>query len=528
MMRLVCCCSALLLLVLTPRVCQGGKILVLPGEGSHWINMDIVLQALHSRGHSLTVMRSNKSWYVKEKAPHYNTITVQVERSLDESFIAPLVSETIAFERGSLALTNFLYTTIGTFGIFREAHEIVSELPSALLDNTELVTWVKDSKFDLLLTDPCWGGGAIVAKYFNLPLVYNVRWLIAMEAHLAIAPSPISYIPITVSGNTDKMTYLQRVKNMMLHIISQVQNNIVIRGIYQKVCEKYIGPDCDYYQLMIDADIWLLRTDFVFDYPRPTMPNVIYMGGFQCKPAKPLPQHLEDFVQSSGDHGFIIMSLGTFVSELPADLANEIAATFAKLPQKVIWRYKGEKPDTLGNNTLLVDWMPQNDLLGHPKIKLFVAHGGTNGIQEALYHGVPVVGIPVFFDQYDNILRLADRGGAKILSIATMDKDDNFLKAIREVLTEPSYRNNMQRLSRLHRDQPLTPMDNALFWMEFVMRHKGAAHLKAQGNRMPWYSYHSVDVALFLVGALMLLLFTVFLLLRCLCAAVCKRKAKRD
>uniref|UniRef100_A0A672INL2 UDP-glucuronosyltransferase n=1 Tax=Salarias fasciatus TaxID=181472 RepID=A0A672INL2_SALFA len=494
-------------------VCQGGKILVLPGEGSHWINMDIVLQALHSRGHSLTVMRSNKSWYVKEKAPHYNTITVQVERSLDESFIAPLVSETIAFERGSLALTNFLYTTIGTFGIFREAHEIVSELPSALLDNTELVTWVKDSKFDLLLTDPCWGGGAIVAKYFNLPLVYNVRWLIAMEAHLAIAPSPISYIPITVSGNTDKMTYLQRVKNMMLHIISQVQNNIVIRGIYQKVCEKYIGPDCDYYQLMIDADIWLLRTDFVFDYPRPTMPNVIYMGGFQCKPAKPLPQHLEDFVQSSGDHGFIIMSLGTFVSELPADLANEIAATFAKLPQKVIWRYKGEKPDTLGNNTLLVDWMPQNDLLGHPKIKLFVAHGGTNGIQEALYHGVPVVGIPVFFDQYDNILRLADRGGAKILSI---------------VLTEPSYRNNMQRLSRLHRDQPLTPMDNALFWMEFVMRHKGAAHLKAQGNRMPWYSYHSVDVALFLVGALMLLLFTVFLLLRCLCAAVCKRKAKRD
>uniref|UniRef100_A0A672IMZ9 UDP glucuronosyltransferase 5 family, polypeptide D1 n=1 Tax=Salarias fasciatus TaxID=181472 RepID=A0A672IMZ9_SALFA len=274
-MRLVCCCSALLLLVLTPRVCQGGKILVLPGEGSHWVNMDIVLQALHSRGHSVTVMRSNKSWYVKEKAPHYNAITVQVERSLDESFVAPIVSETIAFERGSLALTNYLYVTIGMFGRFREAHEIVSELPSALPDNTELVTWVKDSKFDLLLTDPCWGGGAIVAKYFNLPLVYNVRWLLIMEAHLAIAPSPISYIPITLSGNTDKMTYLQRVKNMMLHIISQVQNNIIIRDIYQKVCEKYLGPDCDYYQLMIDADIWLLRTDFVFDYPRPTMPNML-------------------------------------------------------------------------------------------------------------------------------------------------------------------------------------------------------------------------------------------------------------
>ncbi|CAG03164.1 unnamed protein product, partial [Tetraodon nigroviridis] len=104
------------------------------------------------------------------------------------------------------------------------------------------------------------------------------------------------------------------------------------------------------------------------------MPNVVYMGGFQCKPAKPLPEHLEEFAQSSGEHGLIIMSLGTFIAELPPDLADEIAAAFAKLPQKVIWRYKGAKPATLGNNTLLVDWMPQNDLLGHPKTKLFVAH----------------------------------------------------------------------------------------------------------------------------------------------------------
>ncbi|CAN9506751.1 unnamed protein product [Ophioblennius macclurei] len=528
MMRLICCCSVLLLLILTPRVCQGGNILVLPAEGSHWINMDILLQALHARGHSLTIVRSDKSWYIKEKASYYSTITVPVERSLDETFISKIGTKVIQFERGAIPLTQFLYSTIGILGFFREAHEIVGEIPSALLDDKELVTRINNSKFDLLLTDPCWGGGAIVAKYFNLPLVYNVRWLIAVEAHLALAPSPISYIPITGSGNTDKMTFFQRVKNIILHIISQAQNRIVTNYINQKICEKYIGPDCDYYQLMINADIWLMRTDFVFDYPRPTMPNIVYMGGFQCKPAKPLPQHLEEFVQSSGDHGFIIMSLGTFVSELPADLSNAIAATFAKLPQKVIWRYKGQKPDAVGSNTLIVDWMPQNDLLGHPKIKLFVAHGGTNGIQEALYHGVPVVGIPLFFDQYDNLLRLADRGGAKILTLSALDKDDNFLKAIKEILTEPSYKENMQRLSNLHRDQPVKPLDRALFWIEFVMRHKGAAHLRTESYKMPWYSYYSVDVALFLVGALILVLFTVFLLLRCLCTAVCKRKAKRD
>ncbi|KAM8895424.1 UDP-glucuronosyltransferase 2A2-like isoform 1-T2 [Spinachia spinachia] len=527
-MKLIFCCSVLLLLVLFPRACQGGNILVLPIEGSHWINMDILLQALHSRGHNITIVRSSKSWYVKEESPYYKALTVQVERSMDQKFISEMISSTLEFERGALPLVNFLHITVGMLGTFIDAHAIVGELLSAMLDDQEFVRNIREGNFDMVLTDPCWGHGVILAKYLNLPLVYNVRWLLAGEAHFAIAPSPISYIPITGSGNTDKMVFFQRVKNMILHMITQTHQQLIMKIIYQKLCDKYLGPGNDYNHLVLNADIWLMRVDFVLEFPRPTMPNVVYMGGFQCKPAEPLPDHLEEFVQSSGEHGVIIMSLGTFVSELPADISNEMAAAFAKLPQKVIWRHKGVRPATLGNNTLLVDWMPQKDLLGHPKIKLFVAHGGTNGVQEAIYHGVPVVGLPLFFDQYDNLLRLQERGAAKILTLATVDKDNNFLNAIQEVLNEPSYRVNMQRLSRLHRDQPMKPLDSALFWIEFVMRHKGAAHLRTESYKMPWYSYHSVDVFLFLAGAGLLVLLTTFLLIRCLCTVMCKRKMKRD
>ncbi|KAA8596073.1 hypothetical protein FQN60_011364 [Etheostoma spectabile] len=49
---------------------------------------------------------------------------------------------------------------------------------------------------------------------------------------------------------------------------------------------------------------------------------------------------------------------------------------------------------------------------------------------------------------------------------AGMDKDNSFLEAIQEVLNEPYYRMNMQRLSKLHRDQPITPLDNALLWID--------------------------------------------------------------
>ncbi|XP_056267964.1 UDP-glucuronosyltransferase 2A2-like [Pseudoliparis swirei] len=527
-MKSICCCSVVLLLVLFPTACRGGNILVLPIEGSHWINMDVLLQALHSRGHNITIVCSSKSWYIKDSPSYYHTYRFQSERSFDPEVITKMISSIIDSERGNLPFVNFLHMTIGLFSTFLDVHATIGEFATAMLDDEELMRTLKDGEFDMVLTDPCWGHGVILAKYLNLPLVFNVRWVIAGDGHFAVAPSPVSYIPVTGTGYTDKMTFFQRVTNTIFYIITQTQHHLVVKLTYQKICDKYLGPEYDYNQLVQNADIWLMRVDFVFEFPRPTMPNVVYIGGFQCRPALPLPDHLEEFMQSSGEHGVIVMSLGTFVNEIPAEITNEIAAAFAKLPQKVIWRHKGGRPATLGNNTLIVDWMPQNDLLGHPKMKLFVAHGGTNGVQEAIYHGVPVVGLPVFFDQYDNLLRLQEKGAAKLLTMKTVDKDDNFLKAVQEVLQEPSYRENMQRLSVLHRDRPMKPLDAALFWIEFVMRHKGAAHLRTEAYRMPWYSYHSVDVALFLAAAGLLVLLTVFLFIRCLSTAVCRYKVKRD
>eukprot|EP00061_Rhincodon_typus_P008859 g31852.t1 len=139
------------------------------------------------------------------------------------------------------------------------------------------------------------------------------------------------------------------------------------------------------------------------------MPNIVYIGGFQCNPSKPLKAEFEEFVQSSGEHGVIVMSMGTIVGSLPMHITMQIAEAFAQVPQKVIWRHDVNIPPNIGNNTLLPKWIPQNDLLRHPKTRVFVAHSGTNGVYEAIYHGVPVVGIPLIFDQFDNLLRLEIR-----------------------------------------------------------------------------------------------------------------------
>uniref|UniRef100_A0A8C7WRQ3 Uncharacterized protein n=1 Tax=Oryzias sinensis TaxID=183150 RepID=A0A8C7WRQ3_9TELE len=204
-----------------------------------------------------------------------------------------------------------------------------------ILGNKDLVKQLIESKYDLVLTDPFVGSGVILAKYLNLPVVFNVRWINRGEGHIFMAPSPLSYIPVPESGLTDKMDFIQRLKNVFFYSIIKSQENKMLL-IYEELCSKYIEGGCSIVSLLQQADIWLFRSDFVFDFPRPTMPNVVYISGFQCKPAEPLPADLENFVQSSGEHGVIIMSLGALVNELPNDITDEIATVFSKMPQKVI------------------------------------------------------------------------------------------------------------------------------------------------------------------------------------------------
>ncbi|XP_069384372.1 UDP-glucuronosyltransferase 2C1-like isoform X2 [Paralichthys olivaceus] len=497
-----------------------GKILVFPLDGSHWINMKILIEALHAKGHEVAVLRAKDSWYISEKSPFYTSITLPSTGGFEENFDTFLLPQlAIRLQGKPTSLWSLFWTQVKLQWMvtnqFSEFHKRVSEMVDKMFEDENLMRSLHEAKFDVVLTDPGIGGGAMLARRLQVPLVFNVRWTIQGEAHLLLAPSPLSYIPFTATELTDRMTFPQRIKNVLSYVLGMYTLSSITEPHYKPLVRKYFGPDADYSTFFLDADIWLMRIDFVFEYPRPTMPNVVYIGGFQCKPPKPLSEDLEKFVQSSGDHGVVMMTLGTLVGKLPQDVAEEIAAAFAQLPQKVVWRYVGERPVNLGNNTLLVNWLPQNDLLGHPKTRAFVCHGGTNGVQEAIYHGVPVVGLPLFFDQHDNLSRIKVRGGAVNVDIAMLDRHI-FADALRTVLYNSSYRENMQRLSRLHRDQPMKPLDRAVFWIEFVMRHKGAPHLQTQANKMSWFVYNSVDVIAALLAAFLLLTFTCISVVRLL------------
>ncbi|XP_041829389.1 UDP-glucuronosyltransferase 2C1-like [Melanotaenia boesemani] len=517
-------------LLLTGPSIQAGKILVFPVDGSHWVNMNLLIQNLHTKGHEVTVVRTATSWYVKESAPHYRSITVTLPQAIDieeQDFFVTFLIKMLEIKRegGSvMAFMKFYWEMLTTLS---NIHQQASLLVVEIFENKTLLKSIRDTQFDVVLLDPGLPVGVLVAHELKLPTVFNVRWITSGEGHFVVAPSPTSYVPTSGYAATDRMTFWERTKNFLFYFLNTCIDKLIVCPHYDRLVDRYFGPDVKFYHMLQGADIWLMRVDFVFEFPRPTMPNIAYIGGFQCKPSNPLSSELEEFVQSSGEHGFILMSLGTLVKGLPMEITSEIAAAFAQLPQKVIWRHAGEPPSNLGNNTLLMKWLPQNDLLGHPKIKAFVAHGGTNGVYETIYHAVPVIGIPLLFDQFENVLRLEARGAARVVDAAKLSRH-SFLEALQDVLNNPSYRDNMRRLSSLHRDQPMHPLDAAVYWIEFVMRHKGAAHLRTESYKMPWYSYYSVDVICFLLTVVLVITAALAGSIRFLCLRLFRRRKSKQ
>lgn len=240
---------------------------------------------------------------------------------------------------------------------------------------------------------------------------------------------------------------------------------------------------------------------------RPSMPNLVEIGGIQIKnKADPLPQSIEEFLNDTDEHGAILFSLGTNIN--CADFSTEkltiILDVFSSLQQKVIWKWDGDEiPSNKPENVLMEKWVPQEDILAHPNVRLFISHCGLCGVTEALFHGVPILGIPFIYDQHINAVKIAEEGWAIHLPYDSITTD-SFSSAVQEMLTDNSYSLRVKQLSTLYKDRPQTALETAVYWTEYVIRYRGAPHMQTPLVHMDFFQQNSLDVLLFYVVAVCL------------------------
>nr|XP_020139855.1 UDP-glucuronosyltransferase 2B4-like [Microcebus murinus] len=524
--------SVLLLIQLSGHFSSGscGKVLVWPTGYSHWMNMKTILDELIQRGHEVTVLTHPISILIDRKQAtsiKFEVFPTSLTKSDFEDVIIQLINKWIY----NLPKDTFLSYFSQVQEIMWRFSEFMRKFCKDAVLNKKLMTRLQESKFDVVLADAMGPCGELLAEILKTPLVYSLRFSpgYQFEKYGGRLLVPPSYVPVLMSELSDQMTFMERVKNMIYVLYFDFWFQTIKVKEWDQFYSEVLGRPTTFYETMKKADLWLIRNYWDFDFPRPFLPNIEFIGGLHCKPAKPLPKEMEDFVQSSGKNGIVVFSLGSMLSNMTEERANVIAAALAQIPQKVLWRFDGKKPDTLGPNTRLYKWLPQNDLLGHPKTKAFITHGGANGVYEAIYHGVPMVGIPLFADQPDNIAHMKAKGAAVRVDFNTMSRTD-LLSALRTVINDPVYKENAMKLSRIHHDQPMKPLDRAVFWIEFVMRHKGAKHLRVAAHDLTWFQYHSLDVLGFLLACVATAIFVITkcCLFFCWMFVTARKKAKRE
>ncbi|XP_066178460.1 UDP-glucuronosyltransferase 1A9-like isoform X4 [Sylvia atricapilla] len=509
-MALRLCWAWISILLLLPGLSDGGKLLVVPMVGSHWLSMQEVVETLSERGHEVVVLVPEVSWQMKTTQA-YKVVTHPVSQTLEEldNSFKDYVTEHLAgkpFPLNILAIYKaYLHLSSTFFGQCKD-----------LFRSQETLRFLNQSSFDAVLTDPFFMCGTIVAHHLSLPFVFFMRGF-GCNLHFAApqCPSPPSYIPRLFSFNSDHMTFFQRVENALISLL-EYQYCKGFFGEALKLSSEVLQRDVSLMDLVNSAAVWLLRFDFVFEYVRPVMPNMVFVGGINCAKEKPLPKEFEAMVNASGEHGIVVFSLGSMVSEIPMKKAMEIAEGLGTIPQTVFWRYTGKAPPNLPKNVKLVKWLPQNDLLAHPKTRAFITHGGSHGVYEGICNAVPMVLMPLFGDQMDNAKRVESRGAGLTLNILEMTSND-ISTALKAVINDKTYKENIQRLSDLHLDRPIHPLDLAVHWVEFVMRHKGAPHLRPAAHDLNWVQYHSLDVIAFLAAVALLSLFISFKCCLCCC-----------
>ena len=179
---------------------------------------------------------------------------------------------------------------------------------------------------------------------------------------------------------------------------------------------------------------------------------------------------------------------------------------------------------------MLQKWLPQNDLLAHPNLKLFVTHGGLLSTQEALYHEVPLVGVPISNDQKPNLMRAQANGYAKMLNLQTMTKDD-LLQAIKTSLNNQEMIDSMKKMHELFTDHSFggTPVKKAVAAVDLVVKHKGADFMKPKAmTSISWYQEHGIDILAFVILIAITFCWITFKICFC-CLRICfTKKTKQD
>ncbi|KAK4872660.1 hypothetical protein RN001_014689 [Aquatica leii] len=459
---------------------------------SHQVVFQPIWKELSLRGHEVVTITTDPI----KNSSLVNLTEIDIKSAYDE------------FSKKIVDMTNS-----NVFKSFSVIIQTYTDLTDHVLSHRDVQNLIKNETeyFDVVIVEYSLMSMFAFAERFNAPLIAASSLDALIEIHHLMG-NPIHFMlypTFMLPVHTD-MSFLERIFIVIFNVVYQLimQTFYVAQNTFIKT---YFG---DKYQsiesLQKNISLVLCNSDPIFHKVKPLLPTIVEFGGGTHRVApKPLPKDLER-VLDAAKNGFIYFSLGSNVKskDLSEDTRSIIMETFAELPYTVLWKFENDTLRNKPSNVITSKWFPQQDVFKHPNLKLFITQGGLQSIDEAIYDYVPMLIMPFFGDQRFNAYRIVAKGCALVIDYETMTKDE-FKTAIVELIDNPKYKNRMMELAKLAQDQPMTGIEKAVWWIEYVIRHKGTAHLRSPYLDMPAYQYYYLDmIAVF--GLAFFILFGVF------------------
>ena len=195
-----------------------------------------------------------------------------------------------------------------------------------------------------------------------------------------------------------------------------------------------------------------------------------------------------------------------------------------RVKQRVLFKHNTDRVD---GNVKMMTWIPQNDVLAHPNVKLFITHCGKNSIWEGIYNGVPLVCTPLGTDGWSIAHKVKTHRIGASVNIRESEPEE-FLAVVQSTLADNTFRENVKRMSNILRSRPETPAARAASAIEHVMKY-GGTHIRSPLLDLNFLSVIYADfwVTLFAIFTSIVVI-NVWICRKCCCRGKVNNKTKTD
>lgn len=389
---------------------------------SNWIVHEPVLGALADRGHQIMVL----SPYNMQLKSEWGGNVTQIHLNFLRNVSRPLDIED--FEQ-----------TWNPYDFVDAVAQSKVTLMDLILKSTEVQKLLRSmNKLDAIIVENLeYYALYALSRVYNVPLI-GVTHLDHLDfSNLGSFVHPLFHSRSeSIILQNGHRTVLQRIKAFYFEHFGKWFGKRRYMLMHNQLIQKYYGnnvPSAE--ELVDDFAVGIVNADPSLGCSRPVTPFTVQVGFLHINESEHLPQDLQNFLDKS-TKGVIYINLGSniLLNKFDKHTLRMFQVMVEHINYDVIWRWEDCNLEIRPKNVKIINWAPQQAILAHPNVRVFITHGNILSMQEGVWYGVPMVAIPLFGEHLANAWRIQKLGiGVKLaFSTLTVEKLED---AITEVTT---------------------------------------------------------------------------------------------